>query len=577
MRERIGALALAAVCAGATAMAQQVPVEEVVLDNGMTLLLLPRPGDPNVAAGWVAKVGSVYERPGITGVAHLFEHMMFKGTATIGTRNIEQDLQIIAELDEVKAALRVEEAALLDAERLGRIDDAGDPAHRTEGHQALMDRFEALLAQQEELLIPEDFSRTYSGQGASGMNAGTSYDFTLYFVNVPANKLELWFWMESDRLVNPVFREFYAERDVVHEERRLRTDSTPTGKFEEQFNSLFWQSSPYSWPVIGWPSDIEGITRAEALSFFDLYYAPNNLAAALVGDFDPDEAKALAERYFGRLSRGDRPPPQPRTREMPQMSEKRMHAWAETNPQVVVRYHSVPDGHVDEPALVVLGQLLNGRTGRFYRALVEDQGVATRASGGQAGFKFEGMFELRGTAAEGHTPEEVEQALYAEMERLKTEPVDERELQKVKNQNAASNFRQLQGNFFLMYSMLMREAYRGWETLNTDPPLYDAVTADDIMRVAGTYFEPENRTVAIYYREASDEAPDPRLAGLDPEEQQQVRQMEAMIGQLNAEQLGQFIAQFEQMSSQAPPENQDMVAVVLELLRERQAAEEGGR
>ncbi len=577
MRTLIGALALAAVCAGGTAGAQQVPVEEVVLDNGLTLLLLPRPGDPNVAAGWVAKVGSVHERPGITGVAHLFEHMMFKGTAAIGTRNIEQDLQIIAELDEVKAALRVEERALLEAERLGRIEDAADPAHRTGRHTELRDRFEDLLAQQEELLVPEDFSRIYSGQGASGMNAGTSYDFTLYFVNVPANKLELWFWMESDRLLNPVFREFYAERDVVHEERRLRIDSTPTGKFEEQFNSLFWQSSPYSWPVIGWPSDLEGITRAEALEFFDLYYAPNNLTAALVGDFDPGEAKALAERYFGRLSRGDRPPPQPRTREMPQLSEKRMHAWAETNPQVVIRYHSVPDGHVDEPALVVLGQLLNGRTGRFYRALVEDQGVATRASGGQSGFKFEGMFELRGVAAEGHTPEEVEQALYAEMERLKTEPVDERELQKVKNQNAASNFRQLQGNFFLMYSMLMREAYRGWETLNTDPPLYDAVTADDIMRVAGTYFEPENRTVAIYYREASDEAPDPRLAGLDPEEQQQVRQMEAMIGQLNAEQLGQFIAQFEQMSSQAPPESQDMVAVVLDLLRERQAAAEEGR
>ncbi len=578
MRERIGALALAAACVGVTAGAQQVPVEEVVLDNGMTLLLLPRPGDPNVAAGWVAKVGSVYERPGITGVAHLFEHMMFKGTAAIGTRNIEQDLQIIAELDDVKAALRVEETALLEAERLGRIDDAGDPAHRSEGHRALMDRFETLLAQQEELLIPEDFSRIYSGQGASGMNAGTSYDFTLYFVNVPANKLELWFWMEADRLLNPVFREFYAERDVVHEERRLRTDSTPTGKFEEQFNSLFWQSSPYSWPVIGWPSDLEGITRAEALEFFDLYYAPNNLTAALVGDFDPDEAKALAERYFGRLSRGDRSPPQPRTREMPQMSEKRMHAYAETNPQVVIRYHSVPDGHVDEPALVVLGQLLNDRTGRLYRALVEDQGVATRASGGQSGFKFEGMFELRGVAAEGHTPEDVEQALYAEMERLKTEPVDERELQKVKNQNAASNFRQLQSNFFLMYSMLMREAYRGWETLNTDPPLYDAVTAEDIMRVAGTYFESENRTVAIYYREESDEAPDPRLTGLDPEEQQQVRQMEAMIGQLNAEQLGQFMSQFEQMSAQAPPESQDMVAVVLELLRERQAAtQEGGR
>jgi predicted Zn-dependent peptidase len=578
MRTWIGGLALAAVCVGGTAAAQQVPVEEVVLDNGMTLLLLPRPGDPNVAAGWVAKVGSVYERPGITGVAHLFEHMMFKGTAAIGTRNIEQDLQIIAELDQVKAAMRVEEGALLEAERLGRIEDAGDPTHRTTRHQELMDRFEALLAQQEELLIKEDFSRIYSGQGASGMNAGTSYDFTLYFVNVPANKLELWFWMESDRLLNPVFREFYAERDVVHEERRLRTDSTPTGRFQEQFEALFWQSSPYGWPVVGWPSDLEGITREEALAFFDLYYAPNNLAAALVGDFDPAEAKALAERYFGRLTPGDRLPPQPRTREMPQVSEKRMLAYAETNPQVVVRYHSVPDGHVDEPALVVLGQLLNDRTGRLYRALVEEQGVATRASGGQSGFKFEGMFELRGTAAEGHAPEEVEQALYAEMERLKTEPVDPRELQKVKNQNAASTFRELQGNFFLMYSLLMRDANRGWETINSDPPLYEAVTADDIMRVVNTYFEPENRAVAVYYRKASDEAPDPRLAGLDPEEPEQIRQMQAMIGQLNAEQIGQFIEQFEQASSQAPPENQDMVAVVLELLRERQAGvEEDGR
>ena len=164
------------------------------------------------------------------------------------------------------------------------------------------------------------------------------------------------------------------------------------------------------------------------------------------------------------------------------------------------------------------------------------------------------------------------------MERLKTEPVDPRELQKVKNQNAASTFRELQGNFFLMYSLLMRDANRGWETINSDPPLYEAVTADDIMRVVNTYFEPENRAVAVYYRKASDEAPDPRLAGLDPEEPEQIRQMQAMIGQLNAEQIGQFIEQFEQASSQAPPENQDMVAVVLELLRERQAGvEEDGR
>ena len=577
MRIRLSVPVCAALLLATTVWAQEVAVEEVVLDNGMTVLLLPRPGDPNVAAGWVAKVGSVYERPGITGVAHLFEHMMFKGTSTIGTRNIESDLQLIAQLDEVKAEMRVEEAGLLEAHRLGRIEDPNDPAGRSVRHRELIERFEALLAEQDELIIKEDFSRLYSGQGASGMNAGTSYDYTVYFVNVPANKLELWFWMESDRLLNPVFREFYSERDVVHEERRLRTDSTPTGKFQEQFDALFWQSSPYSWPVVGWPSDLEGITREEALEFFGLYYAPNNLAAVLVGDFDPAEAKVLAERYFGRVSPSDRPAPQPRTREMPQLGEKRMTAYAETNPQVTIRYHSVPDGHVDEPALVVLGQILNGRTGRLYRSLVEEQEVATSAAGGQNGFKFEGMFSLQGTAKDGHTPEEVEQALYAEMERLKDELVEPRELQKVKNQNAASNFRGLQSNFGLMMQLLVREAWRGWETINTDPALYDAVTAEDIQQVVNTYFTPENRAVAVYYREESDEAPDPRFAGLDDMELQQVRQMMTMIQQLNPEQLAAFAAQIEQMAGQAPPENQDMVRVLGELVQERLDAAGGGR
>ena len=577
MRKRIGALMLAVALGGTSAVAQEVPVEEVVLDNGMTILLLPRPGDPNVQAGWVAKVGSVYERPGITGVAHLFEHMMFKGTATIGTVNIEQDLQLIAQLDQVKGEIGVEEAVLLEAYRLGQIEDPDDPAGRTPRHQELLDRFQALFDEQSDLIIKEDFSRIYSGQGASGMNAGTSYDYTIYFVNVPANKLELWFWMEADRLLNPVFREFYSERDVVHEERRMRTDSTPIGKYQEQFNALFWQSSPYSWPIVGWPSDIEGITRAEALAFFDTYYAPNNLTAALVGDFDPAEAKALAERYFGRLERGERPPVQPRTREMPQLSEKRMHAYAETNPQVEVRYHSVPDGHVDEPPLVVLGQILNGRTGRLYKTLVEEQEVATNASGGQSGMKFEGMFSLRGVAKEGRTPEEVEQALYAQIERLQTEPVEPRELQKVKNQNAASNFRGLRSNYGLMNQLLVREAWRGWETINSDQALYDAVTSEDVMRVANTYFQPENRAVAIYYRQASDEPPDERLAGLDDDERQQVQQMMTMIGQMNADQVGQFMAQIEQMAGQATPENQDMVAALRAIAQERLDAAGGAR
>ena len=569
--------ALAACALAAPAPAQEVQVVEHVLDNGMTLLLVPRPGDPNVAAGWVAKVGSVNERPGITGVAHLFEHMMFKGTHAVGTRDIEEDLRIIDALDALRADLQVEEARLVERHRLGVIDDPNSPDARSPRHQELLDEFDALLARQGELVIKEDFSRLYTGQGASGMNAGTSYDFTIYFVNVPANKLELWFWMESDRLLNPVFREFYAERDVVREERRLRTESTPIGKFQEQFDAMFWDASPYGWPVVGWPSDIEGVTREEALAFFDVHYAPNNVAAALVGDFDPDRAIALADRYFGRLPRGARTPAPPRTREMPQLAEKRMVAYAETNPQVVIRLRTVPDGHVDEPALVVLGQLLSGRTGRLYKALVEEQQVATDASGGQVGFKYEGMFELRGTAKQGRTPEEVEQAIQAEIERLKTEPVGDRELQKVKNQNAAGIFRDLEGNFQLMMQLLIRENNRGWETINSDPPLYDAVTADDVMRVAAQYFTPEARAVAIYHRKGGDAADDGRLAGLDAEERRQVEQLTGMLRRMDAEQIGQFLAGAERMVDEAPPENRDMAEAIVELARERLAELGGGQ
>ncbi|MFQ5744199.1 MAG: M16 family metallopeptidase [Acidobacteriota bacterium] len=555
--------------------AQKVPVREYVLDNGLTLLMVPRKGDPNIAAGWIAKVGSVYERPGITGVAHLFEHMMFKGTHTIGTDNIDLDLKTIRELDETKAQLRAEEAKLLEAYRLGEIADPNDPAVRSPRHQQLLDKFNDLLAQQKAHLIKNEFDRIYTGQGASGMNAGTTNDFTIYFINVPANKLELWFWMESDRLANPVFREFYSERDVVHEERRLRTDSTPIGKFAEEFNALFWGSAPYSWPVVGWPSDLEGLTRDEALAFFDTYYAPSNLAAALVGDFDPDEAVALARKYFGRLHRGGKPPQRPRTREVPQMAEKRMVATAETNPQVVIRYHTVADGHVDEPALVVLGQLLSGRTGRLYKSLVEGKQIATVASGFQNGYQFEGFFQVNGVAKQGHTPEEVESGIYEELAELQSEPVGERELQKVKNQNAASNFRNLRSNFNLMFQLLIRESNRGWEQMNADPQLYDAVSAEDVMRVAATYFAPENRAVALYYRKQSGAEEDPLLAGLDDQEKQQVRQLRAMIGQANADQLRQMLQQFEQNAGQVPADNQDMLEVILKLIRDR-LAEIGG-
>jgi len=559
--------------------AQKVPVQEVVLDNGMRLLLVPRKGDPNVAAGWVARVGSVNERPGITGLSHLFEHMMFKGTHAIGTKNIEENLRLIKEMDQVRAELRQEQQALILKARHGEIADAKDPKFRSERHKQLLTKFEELLKKEKDIMVKDEFDRIYTTAGGSGMNAGTSNDFTVYFINVPANKLELWFWLESDRLRNPVFREFYSERDVVHEERRLRTDSTPTGKFNEQYDSMFWQSSPYGWPVVGWPSDLEGITREEALEYFAVNYAPNNLTAALVGDIDPTRAVELAKKYFGNLPRGPRPPEPVRTSEMPQLAEKRMVAYAETNPQVRVRYHTVADGHPDAFALDILGSVLSGRTGRLYKSLVLQQQVANSAGAGQDSRKYEGLFEISGVAKPGKAPEDVEQALYKEIERIQKEPVDANELQKVKNQYAAGVFRGIQSNFGLMVQLLLRDNNRGWDTINSDPTRHQAVTPEDIRRVANAYFKPENRTIAVYYtkKKAEGEKEDPALAGLTDQEKQQINGMKAMLGQAKPEQLRSLLGRIEQQAGAAPAEKQNFFKVVKKMLEDRLKELEGGK
>ena len=478
---------------------QRVEVEEFTLGNGMKFLLLPKTGDPNVAAGWISKFGSVNERPGVTGVAHLFEHMMFKGTQTIGTKDIERDTEIIKELDALRAQIQTERAVLLEKERRGLIDDAGDPANRSARHTDLMEQFNQLLAEQRELIVKDEFSQIYTTNGGSGMNAGTSNDFTIYFINVPSNKLELWFWMESDRLSDPVFREFYSERDVVREERRLRTDSTPTGKLNEQLESMFWMSSPYGSPVIGWPSDLDAITRAEAMEYFDRYYSPNNLVASLVGDFDVEGVKELARKYFGRLKNRADPPEAVRTREVEQQAEQRLSGRAETRPQATIRFHTVPDAHVDEPALIVLSAILNGRTGRLYKSLVLEQQVAVQAGSGVDGRKYDGSFQVGGVAAPGKTPEDVEAALLTELELIAREPVGERELQKVKNQQLAGDFRKLQSKFGLMFQLLTYEALGEWSNINVFSDRIQAVTPEDIQRVAKRYFTETNRTVALYY------------------------------------------------------------------------------
>ncbi len=565
-------LALPALPAAAHTDAK-VEVEVLTLDNGMDFLLVQRPEMTTVSAGWVAHVGSANERPGITGLSHLFEHMLFKGTHAIGTTDIERDLEIIAEQEQIQERIREIYRAQRERWRRGEIDDPFDPAHRTEEQVELEQRFQQLIEEQRALMIKDEFDQIYTGEGGSGMNAGTTEDLTIYFITVPANKLELWFWMESDRLLNPVFREFYSERDVVHEERRLRTESTPTGKFDEQFDAMFWESHPYSWPVVGWPSDLRVISKEQADEYYDTYYAPNNLTAALVGRFDPAEVKALAQRYFGRLQRGRRAPPDVVTLEMPQLAEKRMSAECDCQPQVEVRYHSVPFMHADSYALDVLAGLMNGRTGRLYKSLVLEQQIASSASAGQDSRKYAGSFSFYAETKGDAAPQQLEQAWYEELRKLAEEPIPAEELQKVKNNIAADAFRRLDSSFFLLLQLLFYDGLGDWQYLNSWADKTLAVTAEDVKRVAGKYFTRPNRAVALYTRKAGTAAEQDLPAGiadLAPQQQQMVKAQIRQLRQIDDPgRLGEILEQIGQQKANAPPEFGAAIGLVEQWLRER--------
>ena len=564
------------------ANAAAVPVEEFELDNGMRFLLVPRPELTTVAVAWAAHVGSANERPGITGLAHFFEHMMFKGTHTIGTKDIERDLEIIAEQEAVQERIRAELREQRRRWRQGEIDDPYDPAHRTNTLNALRAEFQELVEEQREIMVKDELDKVYTDGGGTSLNAFTSNDFTVYINQLPANRLELWFWLESDRLLNPVFREFYAERDVVYEERRLRTESTPTGRYDEQADAMFWQSHPYSWPIIGWPSDLEVISKAQADEFFATYYAPNNLSAVLVGNFDPAEVRSLAERYFGRLQGSGRPAPDVVTLEAEQLAEKRMTAECDCQPQLQLRYHAVPFGHADGYALDVIAGVLNGRTGRLYEEIVEGAEIASSASAFYDARKYAGVFSLRAETKGDSTPEQLLAAWDGIVAELVAEPVPEDELAKVKNRVSADTYRQLREPFFLMIQLAVMDAMGDWRYLNTVAERTNEVTAEDVQRVAAKYLEPSKRLVSLYYRKAGTEAKETpaELEALPPEMRTALMSQAEAIAQIeDPAQLEAVLQQIEAQAAQVPEEMRPaldwMRGVIEERLAELQE-DEGG-
>jgi len=323
---------------------------------------------------------------------------------------------------------------------------------------------------------------------------------------------------------------------------------------------------------VGWPSDLRTISKKQADDYFATYYAPNNLTVALVGKFDVDQVRQLAEKYFGRIPRGPVPPPDVVTLEMDQLAKKEMIAECDCQPQIEVRYHTVPFMHADSYALDVLAGLLNGRTGRLYKSMVLGDEIAASASADQDSRKYAGAFYFSAETKGDATPEQLEAAWQTQLDRIRNEPIPAEELQKVKNQIEANAYRRLQSPFFLMFQLLFFDGLGDWHYVNTWAGQTLAVTADDVKRVANKYFKPENSAVALYYRKAgsTEEQWPPELAELPAQQQQMIKAQLRQINQVDdPEKLKQALGMIEQQKGSMPPEFQKGAALIERYIQDR--------
>lgn len=564
------------------AFGQKIEPRVETLDNGMKLLLVERREQPVFAGCVIYDVGSVNDPRNQSGIAHLFEHMLFKGSKVIGTTDYEAERAIIEQEESLRERMNVEMNRMREMKRRGQIGDVLDPSQWTPEYTAMKKEFDALVEKHRSFIKNNELFNLYTTNGGAGLNAGTSNDFTIYFVQLPSNKLELFFWLEADRMQNGIMREFYVERDNVREERRLRTESTPTGKLNEAFEAMFWQAHPYGVPVLGWASEVESITAQDVRDFYKIYYAPNNARLVMVGDFDSNQVIELARKYFGPIPRGAEPPDPVITEEPRPLAERRFDGEAETNPRVTIRYHGVALGHPDEAALDVVGELLSGKTGRLYKRLVSKDEIAIGQPGGSnSSRKYAGYLEIDATVKEGKTPEEAEKAILEEVEKLRDGEITDHELQKVKNQVLASSVNRLRSNNGLMFQIALTDTWYDWRHLNEAPDRMMKVTADDVHRVVKEYMDPKTRTVAIYRTKAAEggqpeSAEDPELskllASVPPEAVGQIKAgLKRVRESKDLEKLQTQSQKLEQMISSggAPPEQVGMLNYMLKTIKAR--------
>jgi predicted Zn-dependent peptidase len=479
-------LLLAAVAAAQDVASFEKRITVKKLPNGLTIVLCERPEAPVFSFFTMVDAGSTQDPQRQTGLAHMFEHMAFKGTDTIGTTNYAAEKPALEKVEIAYAAYIVERD-----KRVGR-----DEAKLKQLEKAWKDA----IAAADKYVVSNQFAKIVEQNGGEDVNAFTDYDETAYHYSLPANRLELWAYLESERFLHPVLREFYKERNVVIEERRMRTDSNPTGRLLEQFDAAAFEAHPYHRPTIGWMSDLNTFSATDAKKFFDKYYVPANMVVAVAGDVKASEAMPILEKYFGRLPASHKPD-ETTTTEPPQDSERKVVLQEKSQPLYLEGYHR-PDYMTKDDAVydAITDLMSDGRTSRLYRALVRDKKVASFSAGfsGLPGIKYPHLFAFYAFPLPGHTTQEVADAIHVEIERLKKEDITDEELKMIKTRTKANLIRGLADNGGLATQLATYQTrYGDWRELFRSVDRIDQVTKADIRRVANATFYDTNRTIGV--------------------------------------------------------------------------------
>jgi predicted Zn-dependent peptidase len=468
----------------------QIPVVPYTLKNGMKFLIVKRPGAPVFTAYIRVKVGGGDEQPGKSGIAHMLEHMAFKGTPKIGTLDYAKEKKILDQIETVGV-------------RLSELTRSGQDA--SPEAKKLRDQLKQLQKETEPLLVKDEFSRAFTKNGANNFNASTWKDMTSYYEELPSNKLELWAYLDSERLKNPVFREFYQERDVVLEERRTRVDNSPFGKNLEALHAAAFEKSPYKDPTIGYEKEVAALTATDLQNFYKIYYVPQNMVGAVVGDIDIERTKTILDRYFGTIPAGPTPPPVNFV-EPPQVKERRVSVKFDARDEIMMGYHKPTLPNREDYVFDLIGEIFcEGRTSRLHQALVEKKKIAENVDcdSSSPGSRFDNLFFVYASALGNHTLSELEKAIDEEVEKLKNTPVTQEELERARNQITSERLFKMNSNLGLAEDLTYFEVIAGdWKYLLQHEEVLKTITPQEIQAVARKFLVNTNRTVSILSKNA---------------------------------------------------------------------------